>query len=166
MIVSSKNKNTTSGNNALSPQYTPTPHIEKQKHRDLEKLKKEYIKINKEKAIIKKAKTLRNIAILFAIGITLVYRYSLIYNLEKEIIDVKKQIASVNAESESLRISLLKYNNIEYLEENAISKLNMIPKSKTGVIYIDLDKNNFKNISEEEKKENSGFINRLKKILY
>lgn len=164
MIVSNKNK-IVNGSNALIPEYSPNPQIEKQRQRDLEKLRKEHLKINKEKAIIRKVKTIRNIVILFALGIILIYRYCLIYNTEKEIIDVRKSISSINSENESLKISLLKYNNIGSLEEAAVDKLNMIPKSKTSAIYIDLDKNNFKQTSGEENK-NSGFIYKLKKILY
>lgn len=164
MIVSNKN-NIVNGNNALVPKHSPNPQIEKQRHRDLEKLRKEHLKHNKEKSIAKKVKTIRNIVILFALGIILIYRYCLIYNTEKEIIDVKKSITSINAENESLKISLLKYNNIGSLEEAAVNTLNMIPKSTTSAIYIDLDKNNFKETSGE-KNNNDGFVEKLKKILY
>lgn len=165
MIVTN-NKNTINGSNALVPQHIPSKHTEKQKYRDLEKLKREHIKINKQKSINKKAKVLRNILILFAIGITLVYRYSLIYNMEKEIINVKKEIASVNADNENIRIGLLKYSNIEVIEKNANSKLNMIPKSRMNVIYIDLDKNNFKDTDKEGENKSDSVISKLKKILY
>jgi hypothetical protein len=41
----------------------------------------------------------------------------------------------------------------------------MIPKSKTNVMYIDLEKNNFKK-AEENIEKNNGFIEKIKKILF
>jgi cell division protein FtsL len=159
-------RNNINGNNALAPQKMPSRQIDYDKQRDLEKLKKEHIKINKQKSVNKKAKILRNIIFCFIIGITVIYRYSIIYNIEKDILDVKSEISTVNSENENLKIGLLKYSNIKEIENNAVKNLNMFPKNESNIVYIDLEKNNFKSFSEEEVKENEGIVERLKKILY
>lgn len=165
MIVTN-NKSNINGNNALAPQQVPSRQADHNKQRDLEKLKKEHIRINKQKSVNKKAKILRNIVLCFIIGITLIYRYSVIYNMEKDILDVKSKISAVNAENENLKIGLLKYNNIKEIENSAVKGLSMIPKSGANIVYINLEKNNFKDFSKAEVKKNEGIVEKLKKILY
>lgn len=165
-MIITNNKNMVNGSNALAPQRIPSKDRNTQQQRDLEKLRKEHQRISREKSINKKAKVLKNIILLFVIGIALVHRYSMIYNMEKNIIDVKKQISNLNDENESLRIDLLKYNNIHSLEEEALKNLNMIPKSRINAIYINFDKNNFKNNLKEGEEESNGIFFKIKKILY
>lgn len=165
-MIIAENKNMVSGSSALAPQSIPSRDREIQRHRDLEKSRREHQRINREKSVNKKAVVLRSILVLFVIGLSLIYRYSMIYNMEKEILDVKKQISTLNAESENVRIDLLKYNNINVLEEEAFRNLDMIPKSRVNAIYIDLDKNNFKNNTQEGEKESDNLFSKIKKILY
>ncbi|MCY6370359.1 hypothetical protein [Clostridium ganghwense] len=165
MIVTNK-KNAVSGSNALAPDYAPSRGVDEQKHKELEKSKKEHIKINKQKQIKKKAKVLRNIILAFGVGVTLVYRYCLIYNMEKNITEVKKQIAVVNADNENLKIGLLKYNNIEQIEKKATEQLNMIPRSRANAVQVDLGRNNFKKTHENGVKKSNSFIEKIKKILF
>ncbi|WMJ81362.1 hypothetical protein RBU49_03650 [Clostridium sp. MB40-C1] len=166
MIVKNK-KNPTSGSSALVPEYSPSRHIDERKLKELEQSKKEHIKINREKKAKHKAKVLRNIIVGFILAITLIYRYCFIYNMEKNVMDVKKQISMVNAENESLKIGLLKYNNIELIEKTASEKSSMIPKSRTNVMYVNLNKDNFKEISKgQEKNKGNSFIEKIKKILF
>lgn len=164
MIVTNK-RNSVSGNNALAPDSSPSRDTRERKYKELEASKREHKKINKQKLVNKKAKVLKNVLLAFIVGITLVYRYSLIYDMEKNITEIKKEIAVVNADNENLRIELLKFNNIEEIEKISVQQLNMIPKSKTNVVYIDLEKNNFEK-AEENMKKNGGFIEKIKKILF
>lgn len=164
MIVTNK-KNQVSGNNALAPDSSPSRGTREKIYKELETSKREHKKINKQKLVKKKAKVLKNVLLAFTVGVTLVYRYSLIYDMEKNIIDTKKEISVINADNENLRIGLLKFNNIEEIEKISVQQLNMIPKSKTNVVYIDLEKNNFKK-AEENMEKGSSFIEKIKKILF
>lgn len=164
MIVTNK-KNPVSGNNALAPNSLPSRDTREKKYKELETSKREHKKINKQKVVKKKAKVLKNVLLAFIVGVTVVYRYSLIYDMERSIIDIKKEISVVNADNENLRIGLLEFNNIEEIEKISVQQLNMIPKSKTNVMYIDLEKNNFKK-AEENIEKNNGFIEKIKKILF
>jgi cell division protein FtsL len=165
-VIIANNKNMINGSSALAPQSIPSRDRDIQKHRDLEKSRKEHERINREKSINKKTMVLRNILVLFILGILLVYRFSVIYNMERNILDVKKQISNINAENESLKIDLLQYNNIHLLEAEALENLNMIPKSRENAIYINLDKSNFKNNLQEGEKESDSLFFKIKKILY
>ncbi|MCY6483712.1 hypothetical protein OW763_05035 [Clostridium aestuarii] len=165
MIVANK-KNTVNGNNALAPEYVPSRGINDHKYKDLKQSKKDHKKINKQKQIRSKTSVLRNIILAFTVCITLVYRYSLIYNMEKDILDIKKQISKVNAENENLRIGLLMFNNIESIERNAIDNLNMIPKSRANAVYANLEKNNFNEITKVKDKSNESVLAKIKKILF
>ncbi|MCY6354032.1 hypothetical protein [Clostridium sp. ZS2-4] len=164
MIVTNKN-NPVNGNNALVPDFKPSRNTIERKYKELETSKREHKKINKQKRVKKKAIVLKNVLLAFTVGVILVYRYSLIYDMEKNIIDTKKEISAINAENENLRIGLLKFNNIKEIEKISVGQLNMIPKSKTNVVYIDLQKNNFKKV-EENKEKGGSFIEKLKKILF
>lgn len=165
MIITNKN-NIVSGNNALSPQNIPSKHLDETKYRDFEKSKRQHLKINKEKSIKKKIKVLTNIILGFTIGITLIYRYSLIYNIEKDITQVNREISKVDSQNENLKIGLLKYNNIGEIEKKSTKELNMIPQSISNVIYIDLKKNNFNSFSKQEDKKSNNLLKKLKDILF
>ncbi|KGN01884.1 hypothetical protein ADU90_05065 [Clostridium botulinum] len=166
MIVTNKNNIGISGNNALSPQEIPLKSGEKARKEDLQKLKKQNANKNKHKNMKRKAGVLRMIILCFAVAVVLVYRYSLIYNMEKNISEVKKDISSVAAENENLKIGLLKYDNIKVIEDKASKELNMIPKSSTNVQYINLNKKNFKDVSKVEKKEKNNIFKKIKEILF
>ncbi|EDS77816.1 hypothetical protein [Clostridium massiliodielmoense] len=166
MIVTNKNNMGVSGNNALAPEKMPSRVTEERTYEELQRSKKQYIKKSKQRAVKRKAGALKLIAVGFAVALFLVYRYSLIYNMEKDIIDVKKQISNVNAENENLKIGLLKYDNIKLIEEKCEKELSMVPKSSTNVQYIDLNKNNFKDISVSEEKTKNNIFKKIKEILF
>lgn len=165
-VIVTNNKNNVNGSNALAPQKVPSRYSESNKQRELEKQRNEHIKRNKERLVKSKARILKNIMLCFVIGIILVHRYSVIYNKEKNIIDIKNQITMMNRENENLKIDLLKYNNIKNIESKASKELNMISKNGESVMYIDLEKNNFKNTSTEETEKSEGIVKRLKDIFY
>lgn len=166
MIVTNKN-NPTNGNNALAPEYLPSTGADKKRYEELERSKKDHLKIAKEKRTKSKAKVLRNIVVGFIVAITLVYRYCYIYNIEQDITVTKNDISKIKAENENLRIGLLKYNNIETIEKISEEKLSMIPKSRTNVLYIDLEKNNFKDtVKTNTEKKGESIIDRIKNSLF
>ena len=166
MIVTNKNNVGISGNNALAPEKVPQIVTEEKTYKELQRSKKQYIRKSKQRAMKQKISALKLIALGFAAAFFLIYRYSLIYNMEKDIIEVKKQISSVNAENENLKIGLLKYDNIKLIEEKSEKELNMVPKSSTNVQYIDLYKNNFKDISVSEEKTKNNIFKKIKEILF
>ena len=136
-----------SGNTVLAPQYLPK---EKDKYEELKKLRNENKKKQKLKQIKSKKKVLRNIAITFILGVTLIGRYSMLYNVQRDLNRINTQISTVKVENENLKVELLKFSNIHYIEEKAISQLHMIRPDKDQVIYTDLSKNNFGKLTKEK----------------
>lgn len=135
-------KNRFSGNTVLKPQYEP--QIEKDK--DKEKEKKEQYKRNKkvqQKLLKKKFKTLRNIIIVFILGITLVARYGILYGMQKELTNINSEISEVEKESENLKVELVHYSNLSNIEKVAGQNLKMVPPNKDSAIYTDLSYDNF-----------------------
>lgn len=151
------------GSTALKPEYMPT---ETPVEREKKKKKRGHNK-NKKLRLKNKLKIMRNIAITFIVGLTLVARYSMIYDMQRELNSIKVNINETNKENENLKVELVKYNNLKYIEDNATNKLHMIQPDKGTVIYTDLDK---KVVKKTEKKNDNeiqqNIWNKLKKVLF
>lgn len=151
------------GNTVLKPKYSPSKNNESEKEK--EEKKKRYKQINRR--IKNKLKIIRNIALIFTIGITLVARYSIIYDMQRELNSIKSNINNINKENENLRVELVKYSNIMQIEDIAINKLHMVKPDKSMAVYTDLSKEIVQ--STEKKKqveEQQNIWNRLKKLLF
>nr|WP_070109219.1 cell division protein FtsL [Clostridium acetireducens] len=123
-------------------------------------------KRKKEKVYIKnKIKTIKNILLIFTVGIVLVSRYCIIYGMQKGLNNTKNEIECLNKENENLRVELVKYNNIQFVEENAVEKLKMVSPKRENAIYCDLDKNNFKKNLNKENSNKKNFLEVIKKAI-
>lgn len=120
-----------SGNNAINPEY--------ESYESTVQRKKVKIR-NKKKNTRSKLKVIRNIAIVFAVGIMLIARYSIIYNMQNELSSTQNRVNELNRENENLTVDLVKYNNLQYIEDNAVKKLHMAEPEKSLAVYADLDK--------------------------
>lgn len=136
-------ENLIQGNTVLSPKSQPFEPSHKDAQRKIEKRKKQIEKNKIDKRMHSKAKIIFHIVAAFCIGMALVYRYTALYNMQRDISKIERNIKAVDAENENLRIELIKYNNINYLEENSLKKLNMTYPSKNSIAYCDLAKDNF-----------------------
>lgn len=133
------------GNTVLAPNYEP--YRESEQKRQVRKNRSSKNNINKKIIVI------RNIMIAFIVGITLVGRYCIIYNLQSELNTTKQNIAALNKENENLKVDLVKYNNIQYIEDVAVNKLGMVTPDRNDAIYADVSK---KTIISAESKSNEG----------
>jgi cell division protein FtsL len=119
------NKNIINGNNAIEVQQQSPETVKRRKKRRNPK---------------HKVSTIRNIAIVFVVGVVLVARYSMIYNMQLQLTSIQNRVDDVNRQNENLTVELVKYNNLEYIEDNAIHKLHMIQPQKSSAVYADLNK--------------------------
>ena len=154
------------GNTVLQPEYIPY----EDERRYEEEVKKERLKkLRKAKQRLKKKlKVIRTISLSFVVGIILVGRYCVIYNMQMELNSVKTNINEVNTENENLKVELVKYNNLQHIEEIAVNKLQMVAPDKGAAIYVNLDKENIK-IAEkkvQDKIEKENLWTKLRKILF
>ncbi len=152
------------GNTVLKPEYLPSIEQENEKKRLKERAKNKRLK---QKRVKNKFKIIRNIVFSFIIGVTLVGRYCIIYNMQKELNSIKFNTNEMNNENENLKVELVKYNNIQYIEEFAVNKLHMFSPDKGSAIYTDLNKENIKSIDKKNEKQAPKKIwEKLTKILF
>lgn len=158
MIVMNE-ENMINGNTVLQPEYKPYEKTDGNIHK-----KKN---ISRQKKVKKKLKVLLNICVFFIIGLTLIYRYSVIYNMQTELNSVESNISDINRQNENLTVELVKYNNLEYIEKNAESKLNMVVPDKGNAVYTNLNKPIIKNQVDTDKiKTQKGILNKLKQLIW
>lgn len=165
MIVVNKDTDTIHGNTVLQPEEVPDYSKSEEKNRQEERLKREKLR---QRRIKNKAKTLRNIILVFVIGLLLVGRYCIIYNMQTQSNSIDRDMSKLNSENEQLKVNLVQYNNIQYIESTAINKLHMVFPNKTSVVYTNLDKKNIETTPQKESEETKGqsIWNKLVKILY
>lgn len=121
------------GNTVLAPNHAP--------YRESEQKRQVRNKKSANKALKKKFAIMRNIMIAFIVGITLVGRYCIIYSLQEELNKTTQNITALNKENENLKVELVKYNNIQYIEDTAVNKLGMVTPDRNDAIYADISKN-------------------------
>jgi cell division protein FtsL len=145
------------GNTVLAPNYVP--YRESERERQVKRNKA------KNKNFNKKVVVMRNIMIAFIVGITLVGRYCIIYNLQSELNTTKQNIVALNKENENLKVELVKYNNIQYIEDAAINKLGMVTPDRNDAIYADISKETIIT-AESESNEGKNAVNVLAEKIF
>jgi cell division protein FtsL len=149
------------GNTVLAPNYVP--YRESEHERQVKKSKARNKARNKN--INKKVIVMRNIMIAFIVGITLVGRYCIIYNLQSDLNTTKQNIAALNKENENLKVELVKYNNIQYIEDVATNKFGMVTPDRNDAIYADISKETIIT-AESESNEGKNAVNVLAEKIF
>lgn len=129
------------------------------------KVKKTTKKNNKKEKI----KIIKNILLIFVIGFVLIWRYAIIYNMQKNLGDIHHNIRTINKENENLKIHLVKYSSVENIEDSALSEIHMLKPDRGQIMYLKLDKDNFgldKKESEAKEKINEGVFAKIKEKLF
>ncbi|MEW9093651.1 MAG: cell division protein FtsL [Clostridiaceae bacterium] len=148
MIITDKNQYI-NGSTVLAPNSYP----------EVKKGTKEKVTIDrkalieeKNKRLKNKFKVIRNISLVFIVGVTIVGRYGQIYSMQRELNGLNKKISDINKDNENLRIELVKYNNLSLIEEIATTKLKMVKPTKADIIYVDMTKEAMKAGEDGKKK--------------
>jgi cell division protein FtsL len=159
-------KNIINGSTALEPAQKPLRKKEKsEKYKKLNESKKEAQIRLREKQNREKIKILGHIACFFVIGMVIVGRYTIIYSNQKQIMDIKQDINTFKKNSDNLKIQLVKYNNINYIDKMAKEKLNMIEPNRADAEYCNLNENYFR-MPEENPAEEKSFLTKIKELLF
>lgn len=161
MIIVNNPQSYVNGNTVLKPEFDDY----KQKFNNSKKLQNQK---KREKNLKVKMTVIRNIVIAFLIGITIVWRYGIIYNMQGNINSLDNSIKETIAENDSLNIKLATLSNLSTLEDVSTKKLNMVRMDSNQIVYSDLTKNNFKinKIVLSGSKTESGFIDKIMKLLF
>lgn len=157
MIITDK-ESYVKGSTALAPEIQPNEKKKKDNKREKQLLVKE-----KNKSAKNKLKIIRNISLTFLIGVTLIGRYSKIYNLQKQLNTINGDITMLNKDNENLKVELVKFSNIQYVEDIATKKLGMVRPTKDSIIYCDMNKEIFK-YESNDKTVNKVEDNTFKKV--
>ena len=149
--------NYTRGNTALVPERKP----------QYDKNKKQKIKEELRAKKIKKLKVnlISNVVGISALvcilgGITLAID-GYVYDRQNELTEIKEETASSDI-NDALKVMLLKYSSLENVKNVAENELGMVYPNKDNTILIDMSKDYFSHINEEENKES--FLDKIKGI--
>lgn len=158
MIVEER-KHKVSGSAALAPRKKVVP-------RKRIKTPKKKRKTSTKNDVLKGIKAGGAILITGCVAFSIVFRYSTIYSNQKEIIAIRDEIGKVKEKNEELKVNLLKLNNISYVEEIATKDLKMIEPNGDSVAYYELEKNDKKENTTEEKGKISVLLDKIKNVLF
>lgn len=155
------------GNTVLAPSYDPIEPSKKQEYEKLRKAKAENLNKKRKRSVNSKAITLRNIALIFIVGVTLIFRYATIYNVQKNLSNIKNETISLNKENENLKVELVKATNLASIEKIATEKLNMVRAEKTQVVYADLTSQNIVKVTSSNKNNTQmSLLQKIYKMLF
>ena len=150
--------NYTRGNTALVPERKP----------QYDKNKKQKIKEELRAKKIKKLKVnlisdVVGISALVCIlgGITLAID-GYVYDRQNELTQIKEEAEVSSDINDALKVMLLKYSSLENVKNVAENELSMVYPNKDNTIMIDMSKDYFSHISEEENGES--FLDKIKGI--
>ncbi|WP_410506413.1 septum formation initiator family protein [Haloimpatiens sp. FM7315] len=148
-------KNSIRGNTVLKP--SKNNETSDESYKELLKKQKELLHKNRKKVLMKKMKIIRNIGVTFLVAMLLLVRFAVICNLKQNVANTEKNITKISKENENLKVELLKYDNIQYIEKIAAKKLNMEKATLNNALYCNLEKNHVtKEIENKNKpKKNS-----------
>ena len=150
--------NYTRGNTALVPERKP----------QYDKNKKQKIKEELRAKKIKKLKVnlISNVVGISALvcilgGITLAID-GYVYDRQNELTKIKEEAEVSSDINDALKVMLLKYSSLENVKNVAENELSMVYPNKDNTILIDMSKDYFSHINEEENKES--FLDKIKGI--
>ena len=150
--------NYTRGNTALVPERKP----------QYDKNKKQKIKEELRAKKIKKLKVnlISNVVGISALvcilgGITLAID-GYVYDRQNELTQIKEEAEVSSDINDALKVMLLKYSSLENVKNVAENELSIVYPNKDNTIMIDMSKDYFSHISEEENGES--FLDKIKGI--
>lgn len=156
-------KNRIDGSAALAPEINVVPKREEREQQRKHREEQRKLRTQKRNMILKYTGTT---ILAGALAVAIVGRYSAMYKNQKQINELKDQIAITQASSEDLRIKLLQFNNISFVEETAKNTLGMVDANGANAMYSDIDGIEFINPDVEESKASQGILSKIKKILF
>lgn len=133
------------GNTAINPKRKYDDFDKRVERENLERRKREEQRREKEAKKSRVKNILQVASIALILGLVNIGVDGKVYKLQKELIEVNKQINIAKAEGEALRVDLLKYASIEDIKEASIAK-GMKTPTKNDIVVINITKDFFENI--------------------
>lgn len=161
-VIIEKNKFEIRGNTVLAPDES----FRKRNYEDLEKSREQTKHSKRLRNMKKKKSVLINIFLGFVMGVTIIARYSMIYNYQDATSKAKAEIEVLSKENEAYKVQLIKFKNISFIEEMATNKLHMVKPRISDIQYCNLSKNNLKTKESSEVKISNNIINKIKGFIF
>lgn len=154
MIITNK-KFSVEGSTALSPQKKEIGNADDDKYKKIKESRENILRRKKQIKLKRQARILGLIFITFILGFTIIYRYSKIYTLQKQLADIQDKSNSLKNQNDDLNKKLMIYSNIDEIQSKATEKLHMIQPDNTKVVYSNLSKNSIK-VKENNNESSQG----------
>lgn len=159
MLIENEN-NIIRGNTVLKPDVTYNPNVKEKKKENKD------LKSNQQRILKNRLKLIRNIAFTFVIGGVILFRYSSIYRQQGEMSKIKEEISTIKESNESMKVELIKFNNLSYIEDIATNKLKMKKPNAGNVLYTDLNSVKVPHGNVANNKAKESFVQKLKNLLF
>lgn len=146
-----KKYNYINGNIVQKPLRREESFEEKQRQEQIERAKRERRKLQKRKQANTIKSVLQVSGVFLMLGVIALYRDGQVYNMQRNLTKMGKEIKTISAEGEALRVTLLKGASLEKIEKDAIDKLGMVRSTKNDVVFIDTSQDFLGELRPQEK---------------
>ena len=130
------------GNNAYKQKVVEQPKIEQQPR----VLKKEKRKARNKNVVTG--------VVIFAVALSIVYRYTLINNKNMEIIEKREELNALNNVNSQMLLNMERSMDMAQIELYATEQLGLQKPQNYQVAYIDIPKSDYVTVENDIKKEN------------
>jgi cell division protein FtsL len=134
----------------------------KQKDQEEQEKQKKLRELNGKR----KKQVIKCIACVFAVGMVVISRYSIIYKNEMNIRNVKSSILELRNENDALKVEISKYQDINKIDETARKELKMVSPNKVDVLYCDFGDKYFESNKEKQADNKGELLSKIKDILF
>lgn len=152
------------GNTVVKPNRQSTESDKK--YKELERSKRNKKKRAYEKKKQNRIACLQIAALIFTVGLVVISRDTKVYNMQKELTSINKQISTVTDENEALRIQLLKIGSLDNIKTNAENKLGMSIATKDNTMQIEVPSNYFEEENDNADDEKETVLSKILDALF
>ena len=141
---------------------------ERKKYDELRRAKRNREKRKRAQSKLKRKIAFEVISVAFIAGIITLAIDSRVFNMQSQLTAINKQIETVKADNEDLTVKLLQTGSLDDIEINAQNRLGMVSTTKENIITVDLSKNYFRQLDDEDKaakEENLSIYQKIKLAL-
>lgn len=141
---------------------------ERKKYDELRRAKRNREKRKRAQSKLKRKIAFEVISVAFIAGIITLAIDSRVFNMQSQLTAINKQIETVKADNEDLTVKLLQTGSLDDIEINTQNRLGMVSTTKENIITVDLSKNYFQQLDDEDKaakEENLSIYQKIKLAL-
>lgn len=143
------------GNTALSPERKVK---ELDKTREIQRKSKQRKAYQQRKSLLISGLTVATI--MFALGTTTLYLDSKIHDLQKQLLILEGDMKEEEDVNAAINVEMLKFASFDKIKSTAENELGMVYPSSKDTISIDMSKEYFSHLKDEENKKN-GFLQKI-----